>query len=491
MRRYWIALAAALGLAGLLALAAVLHHYSPAYRSDEAVKASLLKSPPPQAVSAEASEASAAAEASASAAAEASEASAASAPSAAASAVAEARHARHHHRNAAPPEIQPRPPAPLAELIPFPRGSTGSAPEAIVPIPAPIPTPTPAPTPALATPPQATRRLPNVVSILYGTDRARSGAMPIDYTGERGGRLELGVVDVSVPKRHVPGKVERPSLLMLDITEDPAKHFVISRQPQVLSDDQFVQLARQRDQRRSALLFVHGYNQDFDDGLYRTAQLAYDFQIHGPVFYYSWPSRKNAIEYDYDADSSRQSQFYLEAFLKLIMQRAGVTRLSIVAHSHGNDLVLNTLKNLAAEQDGLPAGCCAQLIMASPDIETSYAAQLIAPITPHFQGVTLYANNNDVALFFSNRKAGDEPRLGELQRNGWPLLLPGMDSIDATAVPFSIFDFNHNAYVASTVLLQDIDKLIAVGLRPPDHRSKRLVLVRVPMAPGQYWRLSP
>jgi esterase/lipase superfamily enzyme len=144
---------------------------------------------------------------------------------------------------------------------------------------------------------------------------------------------------------------------------------------------------------------------------------------------------------------------------------------------------------MAVEQNGLPTGCCGQLIMASPDVDASVAPQLISAIAPHFQGVTLYANNLDVALYISNRKAGDEPRLGELQPNGLPLLLSGMDSIDATAVPFSFFDFNHNAYVANSVLLHDIGKLVLSGNpEMPNLRSKQLLLIRVRTAPGRYWR---
>ncbi len=84
---------------------------------------------------------------------------------------------------------------------------------------------------------------PNLVSILYGTDRTRkpSDQLSFDYSGERAGRLEVGEAEVSVPKAHVPGKLERPGeiLFVVKRPEDPKKHFVLARSPIVLSEADF------------------------------------------------------------------------------------------------------------------------------------------------------------------------------------------------------------------------------------------------------------
>src|ERR1019366_10617845 len=98
------------------------------------------------------------------------------------------------------------------------------------------------------------------------------------------------------------------------------KHFVISRPPEVMSEAQFAAAAKHLAGNGAALLYLHGYNQTFDIGLYRTAQLAYDFQIKGPVFYYSFPSRADPKQYVYDVNSDEQAVPYLERYLSLIFQ---------------------------------------------------------------------------------------------------------------------------------------------------------------------------
>lgn len=331
--------------------------------------------------------------------------------------------------------------------------------------------------------------VPNVVTILYGTDR-QSGGLG-HYTGGRAGRLELGEAHVSVPKTHVAGKVELPGYILWTVRApaDPKKHFVITEAPRILSESDFALRAGALSQNGSGLLYIHGYNQSFDTGLYRTAQLAYDFGIKGPVFYYSWPSRGQVVAYDYDVDSAEQATIYLEKYLKVIFAEAKVRRLNIIAHSRGNTLLLRTLHTMYAAGAELPDDCCGQLVLASPDVDSDYAKGVISDIARRFQGVTLYVNDKDKALALSEIKAGGVPRLGQLQRTHWPLILSGMDSIDATAAREGFFELNHDLYVDNSVLLYDMDALIEHGQRPPNNRTPTFRPVTV--AQGEYWRLAP
>lgn len=267
---------------------------------------------------------------------------------------------------------------------------------------------------------------------------------------------------------------------------DPSKHFVILGPPTELSEQAFVEEARAASQPGSvALLFVHGYNTGFKGAVFRTAQLGYDLHATGPVFLYSWPSRKEVLAYDYDVASADQAQVYFESFLRLISERAGVKKLNIIAHSRGNNLVLTTLARLAREQSRLAQDCCGQLILASPDVDSDYAANLLPELMPLFEGVTLYANQHDRALLISQRKAGGVPRAGQLQLDGAPLILRGLDSIDASQA-FRPFELNHDTYVTSTTLF-DIEALIERAVRPPDLRTPSLRPIHA--ARGDYWRL--
>ena len=332
---------------------------------------------------------------------------------------------------------------------------------------------------------------PNVVSILYGTDRAeRLSTEGFDYSGERASRLELGEARVSVPKSHVPGRLERPGdiLFVVRRPEDPAKHFVLAGPPRLLSESQFAAEAKALATRGAALLYLHGYNQTFDFGLYRTAQLAYDFQIKGPVFYYSFPSRADPRQYIYDVNSDEQAVPYLEHYLNVIFQEAGVRQIDIIAHSRGNDLLLRTLNVMSLSHE-LPAQCCGELILASPDVDRDLARNIVPLILPHFNTTTLYVNDKDRALWISKTIAGRIPRLGELQENKAPVILAGMDSIDASAAKQAFFDFDHDEYVDDSILLKDIERLVERGYAPPDQRSSAFILRH--FQAGQYWELRP
>ena len=60
------------------------------------------------------------------------------------------------------------------------------------------------------------------------------------------------------------------------------------------------------------------------------------------------------------------------------------------------------------------------------------------------KGITLYASAADKALKASHVKA-EGPRAGEVFAAG-PLVLPGVDSIDATALGEDMFALNHDVY---------------------------------------------
>ena len=54
---------------------------------------------------------------------------------------------------------------------------------------------------------------------------------------------------------------------------------------------------------REAFVFVHGFNVRFVDALKRTAQLAHDLEVQGPIVSYSWPSRGKLTAYAADEAS--------------------------------------------------------------------------------------------------------------------------------------------------------------------------------------------
>lgn len=336
-----------------------------------------------------------------------------------------------------------------------------------------------------------------VVPVYYGTDRARTpNDKRVDYGADRGRRLEVGRAMVSVPKAHEVPQVERPWAITIpyfnykvyEQKEDPKKHFILQEIKSLSQDDLLAlvkeRLAKSARYKDHAFVFVHGYNTSFDFAVYRAAQIAYDIKFDGAPFVYSWPSGGGIASYTYDRESSAQAEPYFTEFLKMVTQKSGAKHVSVIAHSMGNQLVLRVLQDLQRTRpDGVEIS---QIIFAAPDVDRD-TFETIASQLKDFAtgGITLYAAANDRALGVSKRFYGGVPRAGDVPASG-PLILPGIDTIDATAVSMDSLGLHHSGYAESNALLQDIGLLIQTGERPPGKRVP--ILQQVTTNKGPYWR---
>ncbi|CAN1722487.1 Alpha/beta hydrolase [Hyphomicrobium sp. 1Nfss2.1] len=336
-----------------------------------------------------------------------------------------------------------------------------------------------------------------VVPVYYGTDREEQpDAKRVRYGSERGRRLELGRAMVTVPESHLVPQIERPWAIRVpyfDVTiyeeaEDPAEHFTLQTLEK-LSEGDFLQRVRERLAASSrykdhAIVFVHGYNTSFDNALYRTAQISYDLKFDGAAFLYSWPSGGSVASYTYDRESAEASTPYLRKFLDMVIEKTGAKSISIIAHSMGNQPLLDVLRDLRGSG---PANVVInEVIFAAPDVDADNFANLAHRIEGIAKGVTLYAAGNDRALIVS-RGFWRNPRAGDVLASG-PLIVPGIETIDITAASTDTFALNHSGYAENNDLLQDIGKLILSGLRPPDQRLPALKRTASPK--GAYWRYT-
>jgi esterase/lipase superfamily enzyme len=410
----------------------------------------------------------------------------------------EAEEARKSERPAA--TTMARPPEPRVTMVPPPAAAPTTVPVSPQPAEAAKP-PAPPQAPAELKPdpvPAAERPKWDVVPVFYGTDR-NSDATPqrADYGSGRAKRLELGRALVTVPKSHEVPKVERPWVYRLPFTqivlfrerEDPARHFTM-KEVKALSREEFLKFVRERlalsrDYKDHALVFVHGFNNSFDSAVYRTAQIAYDLQFDGAPFMYSWPSKGELglQDYSYDRESTGQAEPYLKQFLQLVTAESGAKSVSVIAHSMGNQLLLQVLRDLKrSTPDGV---VLSQVILAAPDVDRDGFEFLAKEIAGVSRGVTMLAASNDRALEVSRRFWGGVPRAGDVPTEG-PVVIDGMDTIDVTSVSTEVFSLNHSGYAEKQTLLNDIRLLIQTGERPPEKRIP--ILARITTPKGAYWR---
>ena len=379
-----------------------------------------------------------------------------------------------------------------------------------MPRPAPPPPP-PAPTSRSIASTQLACVLANActpVQVFFGTNRTRQDLpQRIAFSWQDSGELTLGSAVVTVPRKvqRESGAILRPTwwdqyVMRVPPEGDPTRHFVIvANLFEVYSDETafLAAVARHREQageyKDHAFVYVHGYRVDFDYGLYRTAQMAYDLGTvrpedgmvvpFGTAFLYSWPSAGQLKDYAYDQEAARLSVAHLRKFLELVIQKTGVKHVHLVAHSMGNVPLLNAMSSLSGDE--VSGARVSQVILAAPDMGTREFKTLAAGIQSQAQGFTLYASSSDLAMEASRKVHKNEPRAGDVV-GGKPTIIKGIDTIDISAITTCYFCFGHDEYVEQSTLLNDIAALLQRGIRPPDTRTHAFH----PETEGElpYWR---
>ena len=340
----------------------------------------------------------------------------------------------------------------------------------------------------------------HVVEVFYGTNRKPfESAARVSFTSNEDDKLSLGAALITVPVTHQVPQVERPWALRIpgtDIeltfeTEDPARHFTI-KSIETLPEDQFLsrvkdRLGQSQTFKGQALVFVHGFYNTFDDALYRTAQIVYDMQFDGAAFMYSWPSAGTLDAYGTDLAKAKRAGTQLRAFLALVARKSGATRVTVIAHSLGNLPLMEALdETIAPDQPSLDA-TIDDVVLAAPDIGRAEFVAMAEHMNHVRGGMTLYAASNDLALAASRTVNGEE-RAGDT-RQGGPLLLPHVDTIDATGTSLQLFQLNHNYVAESSAVLCDLEQLLRTGQHPPDARTR--LLMPVEDGTGKYYTFRP
>lgn len=375
----------------------------------------------------------------------------------------------------------PAPPAAPPGAPVFPPGSVtglGAPPPMPLPPAAPVPTPRDAPAAPVSTPAAPPRPTiaagDRVVDFLFATSRARDTSVEtVAFSGQRSRALTYGQASIRIPEDHKIGEITLPSswkVFGITLSEeklDEREHFTI-RALKTFTLDEWNEAIRLRNP-KSALIFVHGYNTSFEDALYRNAQIVWDLRYDGLSVLYSWASWGGTTDYLYDRESAQIGRAGFIEVLRNLKEKHGIESVNVIAHSMGNQVVLDALGNHAQTSNPATIG---ELILAAPDVDRDMFMSLIPNVQRIVKGITLYASSADKALQASRRLAG-VLRAGDIGDDG-PIILDNMQTIDVTAMGEEILGLNHNVFAVSRNLIDDIRLLITRGLRPPDQRLSQI-----------------
>lgn len=322
-----------------------------------------------------------------------------------------------------------------------------------------------------------------IVPVYFQTNRKiKEGPFSIDQVSyERSQTSSFGLVEVSVPIAHKMGSIERPGLTYWGTREPEkiAKHFTIYKMSK-LSHQEFVTAMKPA---QSLMLFVHGYNVSFSDAAFSAAQLAFDAKYKGRVVMFSWPSKGGLLDYDYDRESAVYSSDALFELLTTIKSKTKISRIIVVAHSLGSEVVIGALHQAA--QSATKLGIT-ELVFAASDVSRDLYVKRGKQIRAAAKHVTLYASSTDWALLASLEKAQSGSRMGYVLNDG-PTLVNGIETIDVSAVGSHMFALNHSTYAKSRAVLDDIGRILFKSDHPPHART-----VTFELKPDEknvkYWR---
>ncbi|MGO9740278.1 MAG: alpha/beta hydrolase [Roseiarcus sp.] len=311
----------------------------------------------------------------------------------------------------------------------------------------------------------------STVAMLVATTRAPTDEPGVMFSGERARGLRFADIAVSIPpdsSRKI-GEIQWPA----KPPGDPAQDFV-TVEADVLSLDQAraqFDSRLDRSRTRQALVFVHGYNTKFEEAVYRFAQIAHDSRADFVPVLFTWPSRGQALSYFYDRESANYSRDALEAVLQAIVDDKHVGSVAILAHSLGNFVAVEALRQMAIRNRGLSRKIT-DIMLASPDIDVDVFRREIAEIEKNDKAppITLFVSQDDRALGLSSLIAGDEPRLGAVDPLQQPyrgiLEQAGVHVVDLTKLD-SDDAINHGKFASSEVV-RAIGARLATGQRLND-----------------------
>ncbi len=320
-------------------------------------------------------------------------------------------------------------------------------------------------TPVADTAPDSSR-----VNMLITTTRSRSANPGEMYSGERAEAATFVDMTVSIPSVRKTGEVAWPKKL----PPNPATDFATLKAESLdmPGAKSWLSASVRKTPDRSVLVFIHGFNNRFEDSVYRFAQIVHDSRVHSAPILVTWPSRGSLLAYGYDRESTNYTRNALENLFQYLYHDPEVKEVSILAHSMGNWLTLEALRQMAIRNGELPAKF-KNVMLAAPDVDVDVFRQQIDDMGKKHPDFTLFVSRDDRALAVSRRVWGDVSRLGAIDPEQEPYKKELADNkitvIDLTKIKAGD-SLNHGKFAESPEIVQLIGARISDGQTLTDSR---------------------
>jgi esterase/lipase superfamily enzyme len=311
------------------------------------------------------------------------------------------------------------------------------------------------------------------------TRREKVGAQPSCDSNFYGYLTDLrphyGDCTINVPAKRSVGDIT------LGNAQDKNQFFQLLGKTDQREDDFFNKIARHPFD--EVLVFVHGFNVNFDEAVIRAGQIRYDLKFPGEVVVYSWPAGSEAgvlnqllVKSVYESNFN-EAKLNREPFASFLTKlKSTKKKIHLVVHSMGHQVVLPALARDASE--GGPK-VIDQLILNAPDFDKAEFSKISPLLVGISNRVTLYCSPGDNALVASQKVNGGS-------RAGMCHKFENIDVINVNEVDSPVLGVGGlgHGYYSSRPILSDIYQvLLGVSV------EKRLFIRKSGPNNGENWIL--
>lgn len=246
------------------------------------------------------------------------------------------------------------------------------------------------------------------------------------------------------------------------------------------------------------LVFVHGYNNHFEDAAQTLAELWHFMgREHIPILY-TWPAgRGGPSGYIYDRESGEFTIFHLKMFLRQLSEMPEIEKIHLVGHSRGTDVLTTAVREImlssrAAGEDSRNSYRFENLVLAAPDLDTEVTTQrLIAEhVEKEIGAVTIYTSQDDKAIEWAARLFHSMARLGraqieEVSTEGLEIMqyLEGLSFIDLKEQQDKT---GHGYFHSSPEASSDLIMTVRYGMQPGVEHGRPLISLG-----SIFWSIEP
>lgn len=240
---------------------------------------------------------------------------------------------------------------------------------------------------------------------------------------------------------------------------------------------------------RDALVYVHGFNVGFKEGIRSADRLRRALGANAPLLaLFSWPSDGAMtpwLAYASDRrDAAASGPALGRALLKLVefLRSASAVsscdrRVHLLAHSMGVYVLRHALQTVIAERPGvLPRIFDQVLLVAADEDEDAFEHDSKLRRLPELgRRVSVYFNRDDTAMMISDRTKGHLPRLGE-DGLRLPAQTPSrVTQVDCTPVVAGLVE--HGYHLRTEAVVADF-RAVLLGTDPSEILHRRYSAAR-------------